>query len=233
MPSVQSRTEVTRRSRHRLGRRRGDRRARAHRPRHPRHAARSGTDARSATPSSRSTAGRTTTTIGARKKEAGATSATASRSASSRPRAAGGSSTASRTRLPTTPTTSGGSDRGSSAGGPTTTDASRYASPTTTSNPRDRDGLGWNWPIDYEDLAPYYDKAETFIGVVGSREGIRSAPDGVFHDAAAAQGARAAHPARQPEDGHPVHTRTGGRSSPARSTAGRPATTAGSAAAGA
>ena len=49
--------------------------------------------------------------------------------------------------------------------------------------PSDRDGLGWNWPISYEDLAPYYDKAETFIGVVGSREGIRSAPDGLFHDA--------------------------------------------------
>jgi choline dehydrogenase-like flavoprotein len=49
-------------------------------------------------------------------------------------------------------------------------------------NPRDRDGLGWNWPIAYDDLAPYYDKAETFIGVVGSREGIRSAPDGIFHD---------------------------------------------------
>ena len=48
--------------------------------------------------------------------------------------------------------------------------------------PRDRDGLGWNWPIDYEDIAPYYDKAETFIGVVGSQEGIRSAPDGIFHD---------------------------------------------------
>ena len=46
---------------------------------------------------------------------------------------------------------------------------------------RDRDGIGWNWPIAYEDLAPYYDRAETFIGVVGSREGIRSAPDGVFH----------------------------------------------------
>ena len=49
-------------------------------------------------------------------------------------------------------------------------------------NPRDRDGLGSNWPIDYDDLAPYYDKAETFIGVVGSHEGIRSAPDGIFHD---------------------------------------------------
>lgn len=42
--------------------------------------------------------------------------------------------------------------------------------------------MGWNWPIGYEDLAPYYDKAETFIGVVGSREGLRSAPDGIFHD---------------------------------------------------
>ena len=48
--------------------------------------------------------------------------------------------------------------------------------------PRDRDGLGWNWPLEYADLAPWYDKAETFIGVVGSREGLRSAPDGIFHD---------------------------------------------------
>jgi choline dehydrogenase-like flavoprotein len=48
--------------------------------------------------------------------------------------------------------------------------------------PYDRDGLGWNWPIDYSDIAPYYDKAEQFIGVTGSKEGIASAPDGVFHD---------------------------------------------------
>ena len=27
--------------------------------------------------------------------------------------------------------------------------------------PRTRDGLGFDWPISYEDLAPYYDKAET------------------------------------------------------------------------
>ena len=47
-------------------------------------------------------------------------------------------------------------------------------------NPHDRDGLGANWPISYEDLAPYYDKAEAFIGVTGTREGIRSAPDGIF-----------------------------------------------------
>ncbi|MEW5975968.1 MAG: GMC family oxidoreductase [Acidobacteriota bacterium] len=48
--------------------------------------------------------------------------------------------------------------------------------------PYDRDGLGYNWPISYEDVAPYYDKAEKFIGVAGSRDGIRSCPDGIFHD---------------------------------------------------
>lgn len=47
--------------------------------------------------------------------------------------------------------------------------------------PYTRDGLGADWPIAYEDIAPYYDKAEDFIGVVGSKEGIRSAPDGKFH----------------------------------------------------
>jgi choline dehydrogenase-like flavoprotein len=47
--------------------------------------------------------------------------------------------------------------------------------------PYDRDGLGTNWPISYEDIAPYYDKAEALIGVTGTKEGIRSAPDGVFH----------------------------------------------------
>ncbi len=48
--------------------------------------------------------------------------------------------------------------------------------------PYDRDGLGVNWPISYQDLAAYYDKAEAFIGVTGTREGIRSAPDGVFQE---------------------------------------------------
>ncbi|MBL8175760.1 MAG: GMC family oxidoreductase [Bryobacterales bacterium] len=47
--------------------------------------------------------------------------------------------------------------------------------------PYSKDGLGWDWPISYEDIAPYYDKAEEFIGVCGSVEGIRSAPDGKFH----------------------------------------------------
>ena len=45
---------------------------------------------------------------------------------------------------------------------------------------RSLDGYGEDWPITYEDLAPYYDKAERLIGVYGSKEAIRSAPDGVF-----------------------------------------------------
>jgi choline dehydrogenase-like flavoprotein len=45
---------------------------------------------------------------------------------------------------------------------------------------RSRDGLGDDWPISYDDLSPYYDKVESYIGVFGTRENISSAPDGVF-----------------------------------------------------
>ncbi len=51
--------------------------------------------------------------------------------------------------------------------------------------PYSTDGLGDDWPITYEDISPYYDKAEEFIGVTGTKEGIRSAPDGVFQKPAA------------------------------------------------
>src|ERR1700739_1838455 len=43
-----------------------------------------------------------------------------------------------------------------------------------------RDGLGEDWPISYEDLAPYYDKVESYIGVFGTKENVSSAPNGVF-----------------------------------------------------
>ena len=43
-----------------------------------------------------------------------------------------------------------------------------------------RDGLGEDWPISYEDIAPYYDRVEGYIGVFGTKENIPSAPDGVF-----------------------------------------------------
>ena len=45
---------------------------------------------------------------------------------------------------------------------------------------RSTDGVGDDWPITYEELAPYYDKVETFVGVFGSKENIPNAPDGIF-----------------------------------------------------
>jgi choline dehydrogenase-like flavoprotein len=42
------------------------------------------------------------------------------------------------------------------------------------------DGLGDDWPISYDDLAPYYDKVDRLVGIFGSREGLRNHPDGVF-----------------------------------------------------
>jgi choline dehydrogenase-like flavoprotein len=46
--------------------------------------------------------------------------------------------------------------------------------------PYSTDGLGWDWPISYEDVEPYYEKVERFVGITGSREGLRSAPDSIF-----------------------------------------------------
>ena len=54
----------------------------------------------------------------------------------------------------------------------------RYADYDFT--PYSRDGLGTDWPVSYDEIAPYYDKAESFIGVTGSMENIRSSPNGIF-----------------------------------------------------
>jgi choline dehydrogenase-like flavoprotein len=43
--------------------------------------------------------------------------------------------------------------------------------------PKTRDGLGIDWPISYEDIAPYYDKVELLIGVYGSNEGLENTPN--------------------------------------------------------
>lgn len=45
---------------------------------------------------------------------------------------------------------------------------------------RSRQNFGEDWPIDYEDLAPYYDKVERLVGIAGSREQYRNMPDGVY-----------------------------------------------------
>lgn len=49
--------------------------------------------------------------------------------------------------------------------------------------PYSRDGLGFDWPLSYEDVAPYYDRVESLIGVFGSNEGLENtpnSPDGVL-----------------------------------------------------
>jgi choline dehydrogenase-like flavoprotein len=43
--------------------------------------------------------------------------------------------------------------------------------------PKTRDGLGFDWPISYEDVAPYYDKVEMLVGVYGSNEGLENTPN--------------------------------------------------------
>ena len=45
---------------------------------------------------------------------------------------------------------------------------------------KDVDGLGDNWPIGYEDVAPYYDKVDKLIGVFGTKENFNNEPNGYF-----------------------------------------------------
>lgn len=42
------------------------------------------------------------------------------------------------------------------------------------------DGHGVDWPIRYEDIAPWYDYVERFAGISGSKDGYDVLPDGVF-----------------------------------------------------
>lgn len=41
-------------------------------------------------------------------------------------------------------------------------------------------GYGMNWPIGYDDVAPWYSHVERFIGVCGARDGVEAMPDGEF-----------------------------------------------------
>ncbi len=43
--------------------------------------------------------------------------------------------------------------------------------------PFSRDGLGVDWPIDYDDVAPFYDRVERMIGVNGGPIGLENHPD--------------------------------------------------------
>ncbi len=42
------------------------------------------------------------------------------------------------------------------------------------------DGSGEDWPLSYNDLAPYYDLVEQYVGISGEAEGVPELPDGKF-----------------------------------------------------
>jgi choline dehydrogenase-like flavoprotein len=42
------------------------------------------------------------------------------------------------------------------------------------------DGIAVDWPVRYKDIAPWYDKVETYIGVTGEKLGLPQLPDGQF-----------------------------------------------------
>lgn len=43
-----------------------------------------------------------------------------------------------------------------------------------------KEGVAIDWPIRYQDIAPWYDYVETFAGISGSLEGLDHLPDGKF-----------------------------------------------------
>jgi choline dehydrogenase-like flavoprotein len=46
------------------------------------------------------------------------------------------------------------------------------------------EGAGEDWPIDYNDLAPYYERIEREVGVCGNLDHLTDLPDGIFLPAA-------------------------------------------------
>ena len=48
-----------------------------------------------------------------------------------------------------------------------------------------KEGIAVDWPIRYEDIAPWYDYAEKFAGISGNRDGLDVLPDGIFQPAMA------------------------------------------------
>lgn len=45
------------------------------------------------------------------------------------------------------------------------------------------EGVSIDWPVRYKDIAPWYDKVETYIGVSGLKLGLKHLPDGIFQPA--------------------------------------------------
>jgi choline dehydrogenase-like flavoprotein len=45
---------------------------------------------------------------------------------------------------------------------------------------KSHDGYGEDWPISYADIAPYYDKVDTYLGISGMKENLPHLPDSLF-----------------------------------------------------
>ncbi|WP_190810597.1 GMC oxidoreductase [Flagellimonas sp. S3867] len=43
-----------------------------------------------------------------------------------------------------------------------------------------KEGVAVDWPVRYNDIAPWYDKVESYIGVSGEKLGLKQLPDGQF-----------------------------------------------------
>ena len=43
--------------------------------------------------------------------------------------------------------------------------------------PFSRDGLGVDWPVSYDEIAPWYDKTETIVGVYGNNPNLENHPN--------------------------------------------------------
>lgn len=43
-----------------------------------------------------------------------------------------------------------------------------------------KEGIAVDWPVRYKDIAPWYDKVESYIGVSGEKLGLKQLPDGQF-----------------------------------------------------
>ncbi len=45
---------------------------------------------------------------------------------------------------------------------------------------KSHDGYGEDWPISYQDIAPYYDRVDLYLGISGVKENLPHLPDSIF-----------------------------------------------------
>ena len=67
------------------------------------------------------------------------------------------------------------------------------------------DGFDVDWPIGYEDVAPYYDKVDVLLGCSGTKEGLDQVPDGIFQRPTKLNCVEVSFKRAHREDGPPLH----------------------------